>query len=270
MILSNTNIRPLLCLAAIGFLLPAITAPVPAASFTFDYRYPTGIGSPYTNAIPLNTVDAARDRNGKPIGFTKINLGDADGNGKVACLELNSSGLDFDTTVDNTLLGIPFNTTGNGQDTGGDIRIAAVFENIQGMDKSWEQLAIGWGFGNTTGAHTNFSGARIMADPTPRYNTLSPPTSRNETGSIPDQNISVRKWSNSPLRFYGYFDTGGTSINDNYNLINTASNVYGLFGVNKTSGGDGFSGRLVAIRFFGENLVVPAIQKPQGTVFLIQ
>lgn len=261
-----TNRFIVVVLAILVALAQATNPDAQAASFTFDFRYPAGAGSPYTDAISLNTVGALRDRNGHPLGFTRLNMGDADGDGCMAGLELTGAGLQFDASVENAMLGVPFNTTGNGQDLGGDIRMVAVLENIQGLDKAWEQIAVGWGFGHTTGAHTNFSGARIMADPIPRYTILSPPTSRSETGSIPDQNISVRKWSNSPLRFYGVFDTGGTSINDNYNLLNMSSSVYGVFGVNKTSGGDGFTGRLVAIRYFGENLEIPLIQKPKGTV----
>ncbi len=240
-----------------------------AASFTFDFRYPTGQGSPYDDAISLNTVNAVRDRNGKPIGFTKANHG-ADSHDRVACMTLTANGLAFDTTQGNAMLGVPFNTAGEGQNNGGTIRIRAFLESIREMDKSWEQISVGWGFDHTVAAWTNFSGARIMADPGIRYTVISVPSSRHETGSIPDQTITVRKWQNDPVRFYGVFDTGGTSINDHYGLLNTASGVYGLFGVHNTAIGDGFSGLLVAIQFTGENLVVPEIQLPRGTLFIIR
>jgi len=252
-----------------GLALALTAGSLWADSFTLDFRYPRGAGSPYPDAISLKTDGAALDRNGRPIGFVRINLGDADADRRVAAVELTVSGLVFNTTADNFMLGIPFDTRGVGQDSGGTNRLIAVLTDVQGMDRSWEQLAVGWGFTNTVGGWTNFSGARIMADSGILYESRSGANYRRDTGSIPDQTVTVRKWSNTGLKFYAQFDTGGTSISDVFNLINTASNVYGLFGAHNTAGGDGFSGCLVAIRFAGEYLVIPPPSPEGGSVFII-
>jgi hypothetical protein len=92
------------------------TAPT-VSSYTFDFEHPDGQGSDFFDAIPLNTLGAIRDTNGKPIGFTVNKQGVG---GQEPDVELTPAGLVLDTrhATDEAaraiMLGVPFPTDGSG------------------------------------------------------------------------------------------------------------------------------------------------------------
>jgi len=130
-----------------------------ASSYTFDFRYPDGVGSPYQDAIPLSRAltcgGPVKDANGFPVGFSLVNAGDSDGDDRLENAVLDESGLRFvlapgDGDVE-TLVGVPFPTTGSNP-----IKIIVRYASFDRdvLNAPYDQSGIGWGKFNATDGGT--------------------------------------------------------------------------------------------------------------------
>jgi len=258
-----------LAIAVVAVL--ALATPASAGSFTFDFEDPNGTGVNFADAISLNTVGAARDSAGSPIGFTQQSAPAA---GNVSPVTLGAGGLAFSiSSTDVVALGVPHNTTS----TGTDVSIIARFEGITGMDAKWENIGVGWGTSTTTGAYPAFTGARLVMSATLEAQAL---TSNSGGGnlystpsvlhSLPDQDITVIQ-DNAPGGysfpvFTATFDGTTNQLGDALGVLNNpvASFGYVTFG----GGGNGFTGTLTSITYTGDNLVTPTVVPEPSTLLI--
>jgi len=250
-------------------------------SFTFDFVHPDGTGSSFSDAIPLNTVGAAKDSTGKPIGFTYLKAGDPEPDGTVNGATLTAGGLNFTTTGDTIGLGVPFDTTGSGP-----VTITARFSGgLTGMDTNFDQVTLGWG---PAAANLNNGLLRAIVfhnegapgdDIVQNVRTPGAPPSGSSSNNNdpPDSNLAVLDITGASgtagalTTAAGLYD--GTNISGSINdgegvdpyRLGVSGDSFAYFAV---FGGDGFSGTLTSITFSGDDLEIPAIIPEPSTLLV--
>lgn len=252
------------CRLALLLCLGFVASPAVAASFTFDFLNPTGVGSTFVDVIPLNTVGATTDSTGKPIGFTINNSNTS------TPLTLTPLGLNWSINAGQSLaLGVPFPTTGGP----GQVHVTARFSNMTtaSWNANFEQTAVG--FGPTT---TTSIGAMINA--ITFFNSGNSPNHIMQA-RLQDGDQSTGNTGTTDLELLELFATGtaGSTINAHYignngalditrTMVDGTGGNSPLLGLASTGafwvvGGspDGWTGTLTSITFSGPNLAVLAI-----------
>ena len=253
-------------LRSVVIIAAIVLALVPAArgqSFTFDFGHPDGTGSSFADAASLDTAGSLKDSLGQPIGFTHRYAAVTSLDG----LTLTASGLEFDTSASNMVVGVPFPTDGDGT-----VQITVRLQDVSGMDTDYETVGVGIGEAssyavNTMAAALTFFNSGWLGG-VPIYNTRAAPNYAGD--NIPAEEDVRSITLSAPTvpggQITGIFDGATidwtlTGTNDNLSdprLGRADTYAYLLLGGGVDgSAGQSMRGTVTSITFSGPNVAPP-------------